>query len=130
MEQAVFANLPPNQQDSLKKLMSLLGSEGVAHLALQASNAINARLEAFSSYENALLDRIQQRVSLAAPQASAATLQSASSRRNPLRMSVKSFEGKKGENLMLWIRDIEMAMSSALLHTEPRVVLAVSKLSG
>ncbi|KAE9347094.1 hypothetical protein PR003_g7102 [Phytophthora rubi] len=47
--------------------MPLLGSEGVAHLASQGPDAINVRLEAFSSYEFALLEHIQQRMSAVVP---------------------------------------------------------------
>ncbi|KAG3074538.1 hypothetical protein PI124_g21337 [Phytophthora idaei] len=55
MEHPVFTNLPPAQQDALNKVMSLLSSEGVSHLASQGPEAVNARLESFSRYENALL---------------------------------------------------------------------------
>ncbi|KAG6612888.1 Gag protein [Phytophthora cinnamomi] len=65
MEQTAFANLASGQQEALKKMVSLLGPEGVAHLASQVPDAITARLEAFSSYENALLEHIQQRVEMA-----------------------------------------------------------------
>ncbi|KAG3080703.1 hypothetical protein PI125_g20369 [Phytophthora idaei] len=65
MEHPVFTNFPPAQQDALNKLMSLLGPEGVSHLASQGPEAVIALLESFSRYENALLEHVHERMSAA-----------------------------------------------------------------
>ncbi|KAG2873284.1 hypothetical protein PC119_g27798 [Phytophthora cactorum] len=92
MEHPVFTNLPPSQQDALNKLMSLLDPEGVSHLASQGPEAVNARLESFSRYENALLEHVQERMSAATAAASATREES--TRPKPLLVSVKTSKGR------------------------------------
>ncbi|KAI9998903.1 hypothetical protein PInf_003565 [Phytophthora infestans] len=103
--------------------------KGVAHLASQGPEAVTARLESFSRYENALLEHVQEKMSAAT--AAASMTRKESMRLKPLMVSVQISEGKDGENLLLWAREVEMDMGSALLQSEhQRVALAISRLGG
>ncbi|POM68395.1 Gag protein [Phytophthora palmivora] len=47
----------------------------------------------------------------------------------PLRLKANPYEGKEGENLHLWVREVELAMDAALISTEQlRVAFSLSNL--
>ncbi|POM76491.1 Gag protein [Phytophthora palmivora] len=49
----------------------------------------------------------------------------------PLRLNVNPYQGKEGENLHFWFREVELAMDAALISTERlRVAFALSNLGG
>ncbi|KAG2828142.1 hypothetical protein PC129_g11467 [Phytophthora cactorum] len=53
------------------------------------------------------------------------------SHQKPLRLKVNPNEGKEGENLHFWVREVELAMDAALISTEQlRVAFALFNLSG
>ncbi|CEG48558.1 Retrotransposon gag domain [Plasmopara halstedii] len=123
-------------QDGLKKLMSLLGPEGMQHLTAQSPEAIGARLEAVSNYENALLEQLQQKMpasfaSVTPPSVTPPSVTDDFPRSKPLMVSVQVLMGKDGEIILLWMREVEMVIASAIIQTEQqRVALAISKLGG
>ena len=49
----------------------------------------------------------------------------------PLTVSIPTFDGKEGETLPFWVKQMQMAINSALFLTEPqKVAMAISKLGG
>ena len=91
---------------------------------------LNARLEGFLQYEASLLGQAQDQAASAMP-TRFVSVPHEDAKPRPLKVDVKNYSGKEGENLTLWIRDIEMPMRSGLITLDhQQVSLAISKLDG
>ena len=112
-------SLPPFESHglALEMLTALVGIEQINHIVAQGSEALQARLEAFMRYEVALIGQVHDHVASAMP-TRYMTVAWEKTRAWPLTLSVNTFEEKKGYYLLLCIRDVEMAMQSAMLHTD------------
>ncbi|POM61674.1 Gag protein, partial [Phytophthora palmivora] len=81
------------------------------------------RIETFDTYERGFITHVQ---GLQAPVAEVKQAQP-----KPLKFKVNPYEGKEGENLHFWVREVELAMDAALISTERlRVAFTLSNLGG
>uniref|UniRef100_A0AAV1T664 Retrotransposon gag domain-containing protein n=1 Tax=Peronospora matthiolae TaxID=2874970 RepID=A0AAV1T664_9STRA len=118
------------QKVALDKLTASLGPEYVEFLVSQGPEVLIARVERFMQYEATLLEQVQDQIASAMP-TRYVSVPDEEAKPRPLRVEVKNYSGKEGENLILWIREIEMAMRSGLITLDhQQVSLAISKLDG
>ena len=81
-------------------------------------------------YEASLLGQVQDQMASAMP-TRYVSVPDEETRPRPLRVEGKNYSGKEGENLILWLREIEMAMISGLIKLDhQQVSLAISKIDG
>ena len=116
------------QKVALDKLTASLGP--VEYLVSQGPEVLTAHVEVFFQYEVSLLGQVQDQMASAMP-TPYVSVPDEDARIRPLRVEVKNYSGKKGENLILWIHETEMAMRSGLIKLRhQQVSLAISKLDG
>ena len=118
------------QKVALDKLTASLGPEYVEFLVSQGLEVLTARVAGFLQYEASLLGQIQAQMASAMP-TRYVSVPDEEARPRPLRVEVKNYSGKEGENPILWIREIEMAMRSGLIMLDhQQVSLTIRKLDG
>ena len=116
------------QKVALDKLTAFLGPDYVEFLVSQAPAVLTARVESFLQYEASILGRVQDQMALAMP-TRYVSVPDEEARPRPLRLEVKNYSGKEDDNLILWIREIEMAVRSGLIKlNHQQVSMAISKL--
>ena len=105
------------QKVALDKLTASLGPEYVELLVWQGPEVLTARVEGFLQYEASLLRQVQDQMASAMP-TRYVSVPDEEARPSPLRVEVKNYSRKEGENLILWIREMEMAMRSGLIKLD------------
>ena len=124
-----FPELSATQRRAYEKLKSLFGLDHIEFLMSQGSEVLLARIEAFMQYESYLIEQVQEHERSSTTRYISAADSEPKAR--PLVVAVRTFEGKEGENLPFWVKQMEMSIDSALcLNEQQKVAMALSKLGG
>ncbi|POM71700.1 Gag protein, partial [Phytophthora palmivora] len=106
MDRGEFLHLTDSQFESVRKMVGIFGGDVLRSVAAATPAEQVERIEAFDSYERGLMLHVQ---GLQTPVAEMKPAQP-----KPLRLKVCPYEGKEGENLHFWVREVELAMDAAL----------------
>ncbi|POM79848.1 Gag protein [Phytophthora palmivora] len=114
MDRGEFPHLTDSQFESVRKMVGIFGGDALRSLAAATPAEQVERIEAFDTYERGLISHT-----------SVVAMKPAQPK--PLRLKVNPYEGKEGENLHFWVREVALAMDAALISTERlRVAFALS----
>ncbi|POM70042.1 Gag protein [Phytophthora palmivora] len=123
MDRGEFPHLTDSQFESVRKMVGIFGGDALRSLAAATPAEQVERIEAFDTYERGLIAHVQ---GLQTPVAEMKPAQP-----KPLRLKVNPYEGKKGENLHFWVKEVDLAMDAALISTDLlRIAYALSNLGG
>ncbi|GMF31005.1 unnamed protein product [Phytophthora lilii] len=124
MDRSEFPHLTDSQFESVRKMGGISGMDVLRSLAAATLAEQIERVAVFDMYERGLIDHV--RGTLQVPRTEPKVVQP-----KPLKLKVHPYDGKEGENLHFWIREVELAMDAALISDERlRVAFALSHLSG
>ncbi|POM58220.1 Gag protein [Phytophthora palmivora] len=118
MDRGGFPHLTDSQFESVRKMVGIFGGDALQSLEAATPAEQVERIEAFETYERGLIAHVQ---GLQAPVAEMKPAQP-----KPLRLKVNPYEEKEGENLHLWIREVELAMDAAQILLTGTVILSAS----
>jgi Retrotransposon gag protein/Zinc knuckle len=124
-----------SEWEYLLKMDAIIGRRAVEEIIHQGEVAVRTRLAAFEKYETALLRHVEARLPTPAPSPPIQVIHSpaapAAPQVRPLKVAVKPFLGKQGENLAFWFREVDIALRAALVTSElQKVAFALSHLQG
>ncbi|KAG2974945.1 hypothetical protein PC121_g23442 [Phytophthora cactorum] len=124
MDRNGFPHLNDSQYESVRQIAGIFGMDALQSLVAATPAEQVERVNAFDTYERGLIAHV--RGSMQPPMAEVKP-----SHQKPLRLKVSPYEGKEDENLHFWVREVELAVDTALISTEQlRVAFALSNLSG
>ena len=108
-------NLSDAQQLAFEKFKALVGDDQMDAIIAAGPEVFLSRLEAFMAFEARLVGQVYDYITSVMP-ARHASVTDSEPKARPLVLNAKTFQDKKEGNLLLWIREMEVAISSALQH--------------
>ncbi|CAH0475840.1 unnamed protein product [Peronospora belbahrii] len=109
----------------------ILGSKGVEHLISQGEEEVRKRIHMLDEYNKALVEHVKAQMPSSSPLTMATMAQEVVRRPTPIQMEVDKFDGKEGDSLMLWFRQVDLALTIADISYELyRVGFSTVKLDG
>ena len=131
----------PDQWEWVLKMEAINGRESVLTMLGQGPLTLGARIAGFRRYEDATsFESVRNEVARLAPVPVAQTAPpvtyissppSPHGGPKPVRVTISSYSGNESENLIFWLREVDLGLTAGLVRDErQRITYAISHLKG